>query len=134
MLPESELRRISRILLRVEGFGMPTYFFHLTTVCEKILDPDGTQLPNEAAAREHARAVARDLMQYRNEQTRSWRIVVCEDGGKHCFDLLFVTVDDTLDLYQPDLRKSCEDLHVSCVSLFDTVEEVRRTLLQEIGR
>jgi hypothetical protein len=112
---------------------MPTYFFHLTTAHDTIRDPDGTELPNEAAAREHARSVARELMQHRQAQTRSWRLTACDEEGHPCFDLLFVTVDESLDLLGPELRKSCEDLHARAAFLFDTVREVRRSLLQVKG-
>jgi hypothetical protein len=109
---------------------MPTYFFNLTTAHEMIRDPDGTQLPDEAAARAHAQAVARELMQHRQIQTRSWRLTAWDDRGRPCFDLLFATVDNSLDHFRPELRKSCEDLHVKTASLFDAMQEVRRTLLQ----
>jgi hypothetical protein len=112
---------------------MPRYFFHLTTARITIRDPDGTQLPNELAAREHARSVARELMQHRQAQTRSWRLTACDDEGNSCFDLLFVTVDESLDLFGPELRKSCEDLYAHSASLSDAVRELRRTLLQVKG-
>ena len=40
---------------------MPRYFFHLTDGTEVLDDPDGLELPGDAAAREEAMLVAADV-------------------------------------------------------------------------
>jgi len=54
--------------------GMPTYYFNLKGIQERYLDPYGTELADDAQAREHARRVALELMQGREGKTRSWRL------------------------------------------------------------
>ena len=35
-------------------------------------------------------------MQHRQPQARSWRLEVCDDDGRTCFELLFAAVDERL--------------------------------------
>ena len=58
---------------------MPRYFFHLHGSGAR--DTDGREFPNDAAAREEARAVATDLSRNR-KPTSDERLVVTDADGK----------------------------------------------------
>jgi hypothetical protein len=58
---------------------MPRYFFHLHGSGAR--DTDGQEFPNDAAAREEARAVATDLSRNR-KPTSDERLVVTDADGK----------------------------------------------------
>ena len=67
---------------------MPMYYFHLRDN-EPILDPDGTDLINVDAARDHADIVARELM-FRTdgilgEEWSKWSMHVHDDDGVELF-------------------------------------------------
>ena len=73
---------------------MPTYYFHLNTGSRgRTSDPDGCDLADDAAAREHAREVARELMR-NNKRRMTWWFDVCGSEGALRFELLFATVDE----------------------------------------
>jgi hypothetical protein len=115
---------------------MPMYFFNLVTPRETITDASGTELPDEASAREHARFVARELMRHREPSTRSWRLAVTEcpavteSARRPCFGLLFASVDSTIDHLTPELRASVETLCSRSASLSDAIREVRSSILE----
>jgi hypothetical protein len=105
---------------------MPTYFFHLRTADGTIGDQEGTDLDDDWSAQEHARTVARELMRNRESLTRSWRLEVRNRTGRQCFDLLFATVDDSIDDFERERRSTIRELHRQSASLF---EEMRATRL-----
>src|SRR5579883_925222 len=74
---------------------MTIYFFNLKTASLDIPDPEGTELPDEESAWEHARLVALELMKHRETLTRSWRIDVRDDENGQCFELLFATCENS---------------------------------------
>jgi hypothetical protein len=112
---------------------MPTYFFNLKTPAGTIRDPDGTDLPDELSAREHARLVACELMQHRQLRTRSWRIDLCDSEGRLCLDLLFASVDDSMGHLTPELRRSVEDLCAKSSSLSEMIRALRLTIIEVQG-
>ena len=119
---------------------MPLYFFNLKTAEGTIRDPDGTDLVNDSAAWEHARLVACELMRHRQPYTHSWRMDVCDGEGRHCVDLLFASVDDSIDHLRPELRSSVEDMCAQSSSLSEmiravtlTIAQVRRTIARSEG-
>jgi hypothetical protein len=112
---------------------MATYYFHLKTPAGTIRDPDGTDLPDELSAREHARLVACELMQHRQQRTRSWRIDVCDGEGWRCVDLLFASVDDSLRHLTPELRSSVENLCAKSPSLSEAINAIKLRLVQVKG-
>jgi len=57
---------------------MPLYFFHLRG--SGALDTEGQEFPNDEAAREEARAVARDLSRNKAVATDERLIVTSETG------------------------------------------------------
>ena len=69
---------------------MPMYYFHLSND-EKVVDVDGTNLADPAAARTHAFGVARELT-FKSEGLLDhdwsvWRMLVHDDGGTELFSL-----------------------------------------------
>jgi hypothetical protein len=110
---------------------MPRYFFNVRAAARTIRDPDGTDLADQAAAREHARIVAGELMRNREEFTRSWQLDVRDDTGRRCFDLLFANVDESLRDLPTEMRSAIQDLRGQSASLF---EEIRATRLRKSMR
>jgi hypothetical protein len=103
--------------------------FHLATLDNRVLDLNGTELPDETSAREHARQVARELMRHRERQTRPWRVEVTDSARRPCFELLFASVDSTIDHLTPELRASVENLCTQSASLAETFRAVTNTLV-----
>jgi hypothetical protein len=56
----------------------------------------------------YAYDVALEMMDHREAATRSWRLEVYEDGAKKLFEILFATIDETLNHLKPDNRKLVE--------------------------
>lgn len=104
---------------------MPLYYFNLRTGGEIIPDPEGTELPDEAAAREHADLVARELLRNREHKTRFWEVVVHDSAHRPCFELLLATVDDTMNHLQPHLRQTLEAMSERTASLGKAIAESR---------
>ena len=69
---------------------MAMYYFHLEDD-ETIVDSDGTDLVNTAAAREHAAAVARELTAKStgllDQKWSGWTMSVHDDSGLELFSL-----------------------------------------------
>jgi hypothetical protein len=83
---------------------MPRFHFHLRVRGAIHRDPDGTDLPDIAAARAHAAAVAGEFMLHTGGSTRHWSMFVEDDGGHSQFDLFFADVDPSIDAYSPRVR------------------------------
>jgi hypothetical protein len=45
---------------------------------------------------------------------------VCDSDGTLCFDLLFATVDCSINHLAPELRRSFEDMNAKSASLFES--------------
>jgi hypothetical protein len=108
---------------------MPVYHFHLNTDHGTIRDPDGMEFLDQEAAREHARQVARELMRNRERSTRSWQLEICDAEERSCFDLVFVSVEDSLSLFAPELRSSIERMHARAADLRRAMASTRSSLL-----
>jgi len=76
---------------------MQLYYFILKAGLQIVPDTDGQEMADEVAARQHAITVARQLMQHREADTRSWRIQVCDDYLRPLFDVQFVEADEAID-------------------------------------
>lgn len=98
---------------------MPTYYFNLKGIQERYLDPYGTELADDAQAREHARQVALELMQGREGKTRSWRLEICDVTRSPIFELLFAKVDPTLTELPPNFRTTVEQACARTGALMD---------------
>jgi hypothetical protein len=109
---------------------MPLYFFNLKNEAGRTVDPDGTILADDEAAREHARLVACELMRNHKPSTRSWRLEVCDHQRGRCFDVLFAAVDDAITRFAPELRTSIVEGHAKVGSLYDAIHDVKCSLHQ----
>jgi len=80
------LVRLRNRKLRAALLEMPRYFFNVMIgKQEPIADPEGDLLPGDAAARRHAKAVARDMLSNRRLYTRGldrWVFVVTDQRGR----------------------------------------------------
>jgi len=113
--------------LRAEG--MPRYYFNLRDGTAGVSDPDGTSLPDDAAASEHAVQVARELMRQAEVKRRYWQLDVCDERGKALFNLPFAGVDRTIDHLRPRTRQLLEDLWQNQRKLAEAVFEARLLVL-----
>lgn len=109
---------------------MPIYFFNLKDGRTTIPDPEGTQLASEPAARAHAVVVAREAMRNNEPRTRNWRIQVCGADRNPLFEVLFASVDETMAHLPNDIRQSVENVSKNFGSLSDTIQDVRRSMLE----
>lgn len=63
---------------------MPRYFFHLTDGTSVLDDPDGLELPGDAAAREEAMLVAVDVKtRFRPRDWSGWAVRILDEEGRH---------------------------------------------------
>jgi len=109
---------------------MPLYYFVLKNGRHSIPDREGEELTDEAAAREYAVAVARELMRNAPLRARSWRLQVSDENLQPCFELLFAAIDDSLSHLPLHLRNSIEHACRNTASLSDTIIDVQKTLFQ----
>lgn len=58
------------------GQLMPRFYFNLQLPNKELLDDEGMDLPDDAAARAHAECVARELSAGQEEKTRDWTLSV----------------------------------------------------------
>jgi hypothetical protein len=107
---------------------MALYYFNVNDGRRVLLDTEGTDLPDDAAAREHAIQVARELMRNARPQVRNWRVRVQNSDREVRADLLFASVDDRLDILSGELRQSVERVHGGVASLEDSIQTVRMSL------
>jgi uncharacterized protein DUF6894 len=112
---------------------MPRYYFNLKRRDETLFDPDGTVLPDQAAAREHALHVIHELMRNAGVRTRPWRLAVMDQDRESCFELLFASYDDSIAHLTPELRSSVEMACRRHALLMDAIVDVRTTILQLRG-
>ena len=112
---------------------MPRYYFNLKRRDDMLVDSDGTDLPDEAAARQHAVHVVSELMRNANVRTREWRLAVMDQDRQSCFELLFASYDDSMAHLAPELRSSVEMICHKRALLTDAIVDVRTTMLQIRG-
>ncbi len=86
---------------------MPVYHFFLKpTWNPPLIDHDGEELPDDTAAYGHAVEVAREIMRNHEPECRSYRLEVCNENLETCSEILFASVDETLDYLRDDSRNS----------------------------
>jgi hypothetical protein len=112
---------------------MPMYYFNLKDVRGVHTDPEGTELADDAQALKHAHQVAQELMRGREAKTRAWRLQACDADRNVIFELLFATVDRTLQGLWPSLRNTIETASARKADLSDAISDVRATLYQLKG-
>lgn len=112
---------------------MPLFYFNLQTNSGLIRDPDGTELPDEAAAREHAAVVACELLRNRRIQARSWRLNVCDASHQLRINVILAEFDEGLASLASPFRETVVDGYLQSASLRDAIQDLNRTLLQIKG-
>jgi hypothetical protein len=101
--------------------GAPIYTFTLRSDGCDVNDDVGIALADNASAYGYARTVARELMRCREMQTRYWQIKVSRDGEGPLFDVLFASVDPTLDHLRREERAWVERVSERKRALKDVV-------------
>lgn len=112
---------------------MARYYFDLKNSEGTLLDTDGTELPDERAAREHACQVVIELMRNASVRTRMWRLTVSDQDRMSCFECLFASHDESIAHLKPELRSSVETVCREHAALMDAIVDVRSTILQIRG-
>jgi hypothetical protein len=109
---------------------MSRFHFHLRAHGTIHHDVDGTELPDPAAARAHASAVADELMRHSSFRTRHWSICVEDEGGEAPFDLFFADVDSSLASYPPQMRLLVSQTCRRLGALTDALDAARATRIE----
>jgi len=109
---------------------MARFHFHLRARSAIHVDPDGTDLPDMAAVREHATAVAQELMRHSDTTKRHWSICVENDQGERVLDLFFAEIDSTLACYSPQMRLLVLETCRRLGALTDTLSAARATQIE----
>jgi hypothetical protein len=109
---------------------MPRFHFHLRACRTLHPDPDGTDLPDVAAAHAHAAAVANELMRHSVGGMRNWSMCVDDAQGERQFDLFFADVDPSLAACSPELRLLIAETSRRYGALTDAFCTVRATLVE----
>jgi hypothetical protein len=61
---------------------VPRYFLNLTDGKQVVEDPEGLELPGEAAAREEAAVLARDLVAHQEGDWSGWSVAITDEKGR----------------------------------------------------
>jgi hypothetical protein len=109
---------------------MTMYYFNIHVGAGGVFDPDGTELPDRAAAREHATEVIRELLRFDEARKRTWRLDVCDKRGTTLFEVPFSTVDPSLDHLQAPTRDLVERVCESRRRLAETLFRLQALRLQ----
>ena len=107
---------------------MPTYNFKLRSNGDCLTDDVGVALPDAAAAHRYACGVARDLMRCRETATRHWLLEVYQNRGRHVCDVLFASVDPTLDHLRRETRTLVESVNAKRRVLEDEIYSAKLTM------
>lgn len=109
---------------------MGLYYFNLKAGERTTTDREGTDLPDERAARAHAAVIAREIMRNDSYRTLGWRLAVEDAARNPCFELLFAMVAERLDLVSAETRESIARRLNSIAHLDDDTHAVQRLLLE----
>ena len=109
---------------------MTAYYFNIRNGANGIWDPEGTELPDLAAARGHAVDVIRELLKFDEIKKRSWRLDICDATGATLVAVPFSAVDPSLDHLQSGTRDLVDRLCESRRRLAETMFKSRSLLLQ----
>jgi hypothetical protein len=104
--------------------AMEKYYIDLLTQDTLMIDAEGICVPDSSAALGHARQVACELMRGVECSRRSWRLRIRGENGVIIDELLFASVDSTLDCFGPHLRGLIESVSWELGELNETVIEM----------
>lgn len=109
---------------------MSIFYFNLNNGHRLILDPEGTELPDQDAARHYAILVARDVMRNDRPRTLTWRLHVWDGERRPCFEVLFASVSEDLDHLPTEVRNALTSSAHRVSALNDDIRDVRQSLRQ----
>jgi hypothetical protein len=108
---------------------MPVYHFILKpTGRSQVIDRDGEELSDDAAAFRHAVDVAREIMRHHELNCRPYRLEVRDENLQTCFEILFASVDEELAHLRVNSRNSVIKASQSIASLDDSFGMVKQTM------
>src|SRR5689334_17459576 len=107
---------------------MSRYYFNVINCEETLLDSEGTELPDNEAARAHAHQVIAELMRNSGTRTRLWRLAVNDHNLRPCFECLFASHDEAIAHLKPEFRSSVEMARRKEVALTDAIIDVRASI------
>ena len=108
---------------------MPLYFFNIRGGAH-FDDLDGTELADDARARQHGATVAREAMRNREIRVRHLAMEIRDQDGTFVDEFPFAKLDPTLDHLDPRLREVVEQLSLSQARLAETLRDSRKAHLQ----
>lgn len=120
--------RRQQLCQRDRAIQMPLYTFELRDGSAPLADRTGVHLADRERALVYAKEVARELIQGREKQARSWRLDVYENRDERVFELAFAAFDPTLDHLAPELRNMVERLCGSYRSCREAVHAAQITM------
>jgi hypothetical protein len=103
---------------------MSIYYFDLLAGGQFALDREGTDLADWRSAAAHAQRVAREMMQHAELRTRHWRLRISDDQRSPIGEVLFASVDHSLDHLTPQLRESIEQVCFQYAELTESLAEL----------
>jgi hypothetical protein len=106
------------------------YYFNLLRNDLSITDENGADLPGDAAAIEHGHQVAHDLIRGNERSARHWRLRIHDEAGAVVGDILFASVDPTLDCLPATARHPIEEVFRRYSELAQTAAALKTTLLE----
>jgi hypothetical protein len=106
------------------------YYFILHSRWDSYPDTEGVEFENESAARNQAVTVAQELMRNRELDTRLWRIEVRDEYLQLCSEVLFSTIDPTIDHLPSDLRQSIDLVADKSARLAEVILKVRGSMIE----
>jgi hypothetical protein len=109
---------------------MALYYFILRSRWDSYPDTEGVEFENESAARNQAVTVAQELMRNRELDTRLWRIEVRDEYLQLCSEVLFSTIDPTIDHLPSDLRQSIDLVADKSARLAEVILKVRGSMIE----
>jgi hypothetical protein len=109
---------------------MPRFHFQLRTGSKSIHDTEGIECADLAAARQHAIAVALELMNNAEKKSRHWSIVVWGENNERLSEVFFADLDQTLSRHPAEMRHVVEQTCRRFGALADTLASIRATIQQ----
>jgi hypothetical protein len=103
---------------------MPLYYFILKAGRHSYPDHEGQEFVDDATAKAHAQAVARELMRNRESKTAHWRIQVCDDYLQPRHQILFADIDKTLERFDDEFRGSVKKVARTAAAMNDSLREI----------
>jgi hypothetical protein len=105
------------------------YYFVLKTAKHTLPDVEGEEFNDQVAARNHAIAVAQELMHNREIDTRLWRIEIRDEYLQLSSEVFFSSIDPTIGHLPAHMRESFELIARKSAGLADAMGAIRATMV-----